>query len=195
MDFYRLSERFCGHPYRTTRKSENRRIQFERCFVNTLELLPRHSLCFTSRPGTENGSFSSTLDSRDSILQLRMDSRAADSLFGGTNDGHDFFTSLDGANTSPKQSVQQRAVEYPQSAPTNSHATAQYSSASPGSTTQANNTQDPYAQAVKHAQAVSTYDPYAPSYASHLTTAYQTTSSVPSHLPATPYAPHITPCM
>jgi len=124
-----------------------------------------------------------------------MDSRAADSLFGGTDDGHDFFTSLDGANTSPKQTVQQTAVEYHQSAPADSYAPVPSSSASPVSTVQANHTQDPYAQAAKHAHAVSSYDPYAPTYASHPTTAYQQNTSAPSQPAATPYAPHITPCM
>lgn len=124
-----------------------------------------------------------------------MDSRAADSLFGGTDDGHDFFTSLDGADTSPRQSMQQPAVEYPQSAPATSYAAVPYSSASPASTAQTNHTQDPYAQAANHAQAASTHDPYAPPYASHSTTAYQPTRSAPSQPAAAPYAPYTTPGM
>jgi hypothetical protein len=108
LGFYRLSGRFCARPYRTTGKSSVALLSY----LNFYPLLS----ALTSHSGVENGSFSGTLDRGDPSLQLRMDSRAADSLFSGADDDHDFFTSLDGANTSPKQSVQQPAVEYAHSA-------------------------------------------------------------------------------
>ncbi len=148
-----------------------------------------------SRSGAENGSFFGTLDRRDPILHLRMDERAADSLFGGPDDGHDFFTSLDGANTSPKQSVQEPAVQYSQSAPVDSYPAVPYSSAPPASTAQANHSPDPYAQAANHAQAASSHDLYAPPHPSHSATTYQPTRGIPSQPAATLYAPNTTPGM
>lgn len=160
---------------------------------------PRLVTTIVSRSGTENDGFFSTLDRRDCILhsatQLRMDSRAADSLFGGPDDGHDFFASLDGANTSPTQSVQDPAAQYPQSAPVDSYAAVPYSSASPASTAHANHSPDPYAHAANHAHAVSSQGPYAPPHPSHSATAYQPTRSIPSQPAATPYVPNITPGM
>lgn len=115
-----------------------------------------------------------------------MDSRAADELFGGADDGHDFFTSLDGANTSPKQTVQKLAVQYSQGAPVDSYAAMPYSSAPPALTAQANHAPDPYAQAA------SIHDPYAPPHVSHSTAAYQPTRNTPSQPAATPHGPNTT---
>lgn len=148
-----------------------------------------------SRSGAENGSFFGTLDRRGRILQLRMEERAADSLFGGPDDGHDFFTSLDGADTSPKQSVQEPAVQYSDSVPVDSYAAGPYSSAPPASTARANHSPDPYAQAASHAQAASSQDPYAPPHAPHSATAYQPYGGIPSQPAVTPYAPNTTPGM
>ena len=172
---------------------------FEEVFDSEVALLDclnfsRLVTTIASCSGAKNGGFFGTLDRREPILQLRMDERAADSLFGGPDDGHDFFTSLDGANTSPKQSVQEPAVHYSESVPVDSYAAVPYLSAPP-STAQANHSPDPYAQAASHAQAASSQDPYAPPHAAHSATAYQPTSGIPSQPAATPYTPKTTPGM
>ena len=197
--FYRLSGRFCVHPYLLKTKTKfNPGVALLDCLNLNLSQ-PRLVTTITSRSGTENDGLFGTLDRRGPILhsaaQLGMDSRAADSLFGGPDDGHDFFASLDGANTSPTQSVQDPAVRYSQSAPVDSYAAVPYSSASPASTAQANHSPDPYAHAANHAYAASSQDSYAPPHPSHSATAYQPTRSNSSQPAATPYIPNTTPGM